>query len=162
MAKNLQLMVWHCLATPEGREVTKEDLAKWHLSPLSQGGRGWKQYGYRAFVHLDGNTEYLISNNDDNIVDPWEISNGVAGINSIANHFAYVGGVAKDGKTPKDTRTLSQYSAMAGLTKEFITKHPQIKVAGHAHFAPKACPCFDVENFCQEIGIPEENIYRKK
>lgn len=155
-------MVWHCLATPEGREVTKADLTRWHLGAVSQGGRGWKQYGYRAFVHLDGNTEYLIPNNDDDIVDPWEISNGVAGINSISNHFAYVGGVAEDGKTPKDTRTLFQYSAMAGLTREFVLKHPHVKVAGHYHFAAKACPSFDVERFCEEIGIPEKNIYRKK
>lgn len=161
MGQPLQFLVLHCLATPEGRDVTKSDLTKWHLGEPPV-GRGWKQYGYRAFIHLNGDIEYLIDNNDDDTVDPWEISNGVAGINSISNHISYAGGLAKDGKTPKDTRTPSQYASMAGFVLDFVKKHPQVKVAGHYHFANKACPSFDVEKFCEEIGVPEKNIYRKK
>lgn len=160
MGQQLQLLILHCLATPEGRDVTKDDLTKWHLSPPPI-GRGWKQYGYMAFIHLDGKIEYLTNNNGDDIVDPWEITNGVSGFNSISNHIAYAGGLAKDGITAKDTRTAAQYSSMAGFVLDFVKKHPQVKVAGHYHFANKACPSFDVEQFCEEIGVPEKNIYRK-
>lgn len=162
MAKKIKFLVLHCLATPEGREVTVADLTRWHKSPVSEGGRGWKQFGYRDFIHLDGTVDNLIPNNDDDFVDPWEISNGVAGINAESNHIAYVGGVAKDGKTPKDTRTAAQYSTMANYVLDFVNRHPHILVAGHNQFAAKACPSFDTVEFCREIGLPEENIYLGK
>lgn len=40
-----------------------------------------------------------MDNNEDANVDPWEITNGVAGYNSVSRHIVYAGGVAKDGKT---------------------------------------------------------------
>lgn len=64
-----------------------------------------KQVGYTDLFHLNGGVERLVDNNEDANVDPWEITNGVAGYNSVSRHIVYAGGVAKDGKTPKDTRT---------------------------------------------------------
>ena len=77
---NLKYLVIHCTATPEGREVSSEDIRRWHLS-APPAGRGWKQVGYTDMFHLDGSRERLVDNNEDNKVDPWEITNGVAGIN---------------------------------------------------------------------------------
>ena len=51
MAK-LKYLVIHCTATPEGREVSSADIRKWHTSPVSQGGRGWKQVGYLSLIHI--------------------------------------------------------------------------------------------------------------
>lgn len=45
MKKALQYLVIHCTATPEGREVSAADIRRWHTSPPSEGGRGWKQVG---------------------------------------------------------------------------------------------------------------------
>ena len=53
MAK-LKFLVLHCTATPEGREVSSDDIRTWHTNPVSKGGRGWKQVGYTDLIHLNG------------------------------------------------------------------------------------------------------------
>ena len=92
MAK-LKYLVIHCTATPEGREVSSADIRKWHTSPVSQGGRGWKQVGYTDLFHLQGGVERLVNNNEDAQVDPWEVTNGAKGYNSVSRHIVYAGGV---------------------------------------------------------------------
>lgn len=109
MAK-LQYLVIHCTATPEGREVSAADIRRWHTSP-APAGRGWKQVGYTDLFHLDGRVERLVANNEDANVDPWEITNGAAGYNSISRHIVYAGGCDASMK-PKDTRTAAQKEAL--------------------------------------------------
>ena len=92
-------LVLHCTATPEGREVTADEIRRWHTSAPPV-GRGWKQVGYTDMIHLDGRVERLVDNNEDAQVDSWEITNGAKGYNTTARHVVYVGGVAADGKTP--------------------------------------------------------------
>lgn len=152
MASKLQYLVIHCTATPQGREVTADEIRRWHTSP-PPAGRGWRQVGYRRLIHLDGSVSELVANNDDNIVDPWEITNGVAGKNSISQHWVYAGGVALDGKTPKDTRTQAQKDTLETLVKDFNRRFPTVKIVGHNHFAAKACPSFDVQTWLKQIGI---------
>ena len=157
MAK-LQYLIIHCTATPAGREVSSDEIRRWHQGapPL---GKGWKQVGYTDMFHLDGSRERLVDNNEDNNVDSWEITNGVAGINSVSRYIVYVGGIGKDGKTPKDTRTAMQRKAMQKYVLDFVRRFPDAKVAGHNQFSVKACPSFNVPGWCREIGVPEENIY---
>ncbi|WP_108822009.1 N-acetylmuramoyl-L-alanine amidase [Dysgonomonas sp. Marseille-P4361] len=152
MPNKLQYLVIHCTATPQGREVTADEIRRWHTSP-PPAGRGWRQVGYRRLIHLDGSVSELVANNDDNIVDPWEITNGVAGKNSISQHWVYAGGVALDGKTPKDTRTQAQKDTLETLVKDFNRRFPTVKIVGHNHFAAKACPSFDVQAWLKQIGI---------
>ena len=141
----LKYLVIHCTATPEGREVSAAELRHWHTDPVSKGGRGWKQVGYTDMFHLDGSVERLVQNNEDANVDPWELTNGAAGFNSVSRHIVYVGGLAKDGKTPKDTRTALQRSEMARYIREFHKRHPQVRIVGHRDLnRAKACPSFDV------------------
>ena len=78
MAK-LKYLVLLCTATPEGREVSSNDIRAWHTNPVSKGGRGWKQVGYTDLIHLNGEIERLVVNNEDANVDPWEITNGAKG-----------------------------------------------------------------------------------
>lgn len=158
MAK-LQYLVIHCTATPEGRKVTSGEIRKWHTSP-QPAGRGWMQVGYTDMIHLDGSVERLVDNNEDDNVDSWEITNGVIGKNSVSRHIVYVGGLSKDGKTAKDTRTIEQKNALKEYVLGFVEKHPDVKVAGHNQFAAKACPSFDVPGWLRSIGISEENIYK--
>lgn len=146
-------MVLHCTATPEGRDVSAAEIRRWHTSPVSAGGRGWKQVGYTDLVHLNGSVERLVANNEDAWVDPWEITNGAKGYNSISRHIVYAGGVAADGKTPKDTRTAAQKAALEKYVKDFHTAHPKVKIIGHNQVAAKACPSFDVSAWLREIGI---------
>jgi N-acetylmuramoyl-L-alanine amidase len=161
MSKQLTYLVIHCTATPEGREVSADEIRRWHTSPKPK-GRGWKQVGYSDIIHLDGTVENLVPYNDDDVVDSWEITNGASGINSISRHVVYAGGVsADDVKKAKDTRTWLQELAMITYVKETIARHPNIKVAGHNQFAQKACPSFNVPIWLMAIGVSDKNIYIK-
>ena len=61
----LKYLVIHCTATPEGREVSADEIRRWHTAPKAEGGRGWKQVGYTDMIHLDGKVERLVRNNED-------------------------------------------------------------------------------------------------
>lgn len=190
MGKPLELIVWHCTATPEGREVTADDIRRWHQAPLvlrdgrvrykrrtfqnieslpdeyiggvhikKITGNGWGQVGYTAMVHLDGRVEILVPYDDNGIIDPWEITNGAKGINGRSRHFVYVGGC--DSKlNPKDTRTPAQLETMKSITLKTLVESPCALVAGHYHFANKACPSFNVKEWGLSVGILLENLYQ--
>ena len=150
---NLKYLILHSTATPEGREVTSAQIRAWHTNPISRGGRGWKQVGYTDMIHLDGTIERLVENNEDAWVDPWEITNGASGYNSISRHVVYVGGVTKDGKTPKDTRTPQQLEAMEDYVRDFHRRFPHVRIIGHREVSATACPSFDVQKWLKSIGI---------
>ena len=192
----VKFLVLHCTATPEGREVTTDQIEIWHRGALKNAdgtytflgvnytlenlkkqtlklpggktvsadktcGRGWRQLGYTDMFMLDGKVERLTPNNDDGFVDAWEVTNGVAGINSISRHLVYVGGTDKEGKA-KDTRTGNQLAAMVKYVHDFVRKNPDVLVAGHNQFDKKACPSFDVPTWLRQIRISENNIYKPK
>lgn len=148
----LKYLVIHCTATAEGRDVTAAQLRAAHTNPVSKGGRGWRVVGYTDMIHLDGRIERLVDNNEDANMDPWEITNGAKGYNTVSRHVVYVGGLDKKRK-PKDTRTEAQKRAMAEYVKDFHRRHPDVKIIGHNEVAAKDCPCFDVQKYLKEIGI---------
>ena len=152
---SMKYLVLHCTATPEGREVTSGEIRHWHTDPVKKGGRGWKQVGYTDMIHLDGRVERLVRNNEDAEVDPWEVTNGAKGYNTVSRHVVYVGGVSKDGKTAKDTRTEAQLKAMTAYVRDFHERFPQIRIGGHGELpgVKKACPSFDVAAWLRSIGI---------
>ena len=155
----VEYLIIHCTATKEGKRVTGDDIRNWHLSPVSEGGRGWKQVGYRQLIRLDG-IEKLVGDNGDEFIDPWEITNGVAGYNSKSIHICYAGGLDENGK-PKDTRNPLQKRLMEGVVLNYIKKYPWIKVGGHYQLDKnKACPCFDVPKWLKGIGVTDKNILR--
>lgn len=148
MARKLKYLIIHCTDTPEGREVSKEDLHQWHIVE-----RGWSRLGYADLIHLDGQVENLIAYDDDDEVDRWEISNGAYGYNSISRHVVYAGG-----RRNKDTRTQEQIQALTEYVLDTIEKHPHIKVIGHNEVSNKYCPSFNVGDWLREIGVDENNI----
>lgn len=152
MSYELKYLVIHCTATAEGREVTSSEIRHWHTDPVSKGGRGWKQVGYTDMIHLDGKVERLVKNNEDARVDPWEITNGAKGYNSVSRHVVYVGGCDKKLKA-KDTRTAAQKAALKAYVLDFHRRFPKVKIIGHCEIASKACPSFDVRKWLKEIGI---------
>jgi N-acetylmuramoyl-L-alanine amidase len=184
MPKKLVNLILHCTATPEGRRVYPSDIKDWHTWPAlidgklkymgklynsdadlpvnvqGKRGRGWSQVGYSDMITLDGALFSLTPNNNDGIVDPWEITNGVAGVNSISRHIVYVGGCDKKMK-PKDTRTTAQKVALRSIVESVIASAPLVKVGGHYQFDKKKpyCPGFDVPAWLRSIGVKEQNIY---
>ena len=123
-------LIWHCTATPEGKEFTVADITAWHRA------RGFNTIGYHKVIHLDGSVS---EGRPESVVGAH-----VAGHNTNTIGYSYIGGVAADGKTPKDTRTAPQKATMMRLTVEAIAKYHLKKVSGHNQYAAKACPSFDV------------------
>ncbi len=157
MSKPMKYLVIHCTATKAGREVSSDEIRRWHTDPVCKGGRGWKQVGYTDMIHLDGRVERLVRNNEDANVDPWEITNGASGYNAISRHIVYVGGVdANDVNKAKDTRTPAQKEALKRYVRDFHMRFPQVKIIGHNQVASKACPSFDVPKWLKEIGINQK------
>ena len=157
--QKLKYLIIHCTATPECREVTKADIERWHLEE-----RGWSRVGYSDMVHLHGHLENLIPFDQDGHIDPWEISNGAKGYNSISRHIVYVGGCSNEKEEwmeyypAKDTRTPEQLNTLEIYIKYTILRHPDIKVIGHNQVANKSCPSFNVTFWLQSIGVDQKNI----
>lgn len=129
--RRIEEIIIHCTATPEGRDVSVATIRGWHI------GQGWKDIGYHWVVMLDGSIEPGRPES--------QVGSHVAGHNSGTLGVVYVGGVAADGKTPKDTRTPAQKAALLAHVKALIERYPTVKkVTGHNAYAAKACPSFDV------------------
>lgn len=128
-SRSINELVVHCSATPEGKPFTTEDIKKWHLD------RGFSDIGYHYVVYLDGSVHPGRS------VD--KVGAHCTNHNSNSIGICYIGGVAKDGKTPKDTRTPAQKVALINLLKDLLVLYPKASIHGHRDFANKACPSFD-------------------
>lgn len=156
----LTYLILHCSATPEGRDVQTKDIIAWHTAKPPV-GHGWSKVGYSDFITLNGVIHNLNVYNSDEWVDVNEVTNGVLGFNSISRHICYAGGMTKDNKAAKDTRTAAQLKSMEAYVKKTVAEHPGILVGGHNQFSSKACPSFDTVKWLRSIGIPEKNIYKK-
>lgn len=132
-------IILHCSATPEGRDVTAKDIDRMHRQ------RGFRKIGYHYFIRLDGTVE---KGRED-----WEVGAHCLDHNAKAIGICYAGGMSKDMKKPLDTRTPQQKEAMLGLVKELMKKYgiSKDRVYGHYMFANKACPCFNVEKYREEL-----------
>ena len=128
--RTIDKLIIHCSATPEGRAVTVEEIDSWHKE------RGFDCIGYHYIIYLDGSIHLgrSIEKAGAHCVNHNKNSIGVC----------YIGGLEKDCKTPKDTRTDAQRKAMRNLISELKAQYPNASIHGHHEFANKACPCFDV------------------
>lgn len=161
MQKELQFLIIHCTATPEGRSIHPDTVRRWHTLPPPS-GRGWSRVGYSDLVLLDGTRHRFVKHNNDSWVDANEITNGVAGFNSIARHVCYVGGMDKTGKQAKNTLTHEQNIMLSSIIAEVLSYAPNIKIAGHNQFSAKACPSFYVPTYLREnclTKVHDVNIY---
>ncbi|MDJ1498295.1 N-acetylmuramoyl-L-alanine amidase [Cytophagaceae bacterium DM2B3-1] len=152
-----QYLIIHCTATPAGRWITPDDVKRWHTAPKPY-GNGWKQVGYSDLILLDGSRHQFVKHNNDQVINPFEITNGVAGINSISRHLCYVGGLHSFHKAPLDSRTPQQISTILNIIDEVLSYAPNVKIAGHNQFDNKGCPSFFVPTWLKQLGISEQNI----
>ena len=129
--RNIKEIIVHCSATPEGKDFTTAQIKQWHLA------RGFSDIGYHYVIYRDGSIH----------TGRAESVSGAhcTGHNTISIGVCYIGGVASDGKTPKDTRTEAQKASLLKLLKQLKAKYPGSKIYPHYKFAAKACPCFNAE-----------------
>ncbi len=135
--RNITEIIVHCTATREGRVATVDEIRKWHRQ------QGWSDIGYHYVVYLDGTIH------EGRNVD---ISGAhCTGHNANSIGVVYVGGVALDGKTPKDTRTEKQRAGLLSLLMDLKKLYPNAKIRGHRDFSDKACPSFDATREYQKL-----------
>ena len=132
--RKISKLIIHCTATPEGRHHDVADIRRWHLK------RGFNDIGYHYLIHLDGTIE-----EGRNIS---RIGAHCSGQNRGSIGVCYVGGMSKDMKKAKDTRTKQQKDSLVKLMTELIYKYNKdMTIHGHYEFANKSCPSFDVSEY---------------
>ena len=135
--RNINKIIVHCSATPEGKNFTVKQIDACHRQ------RGFNGIGYHFVIYLDGSIH---------------VGRALAkagahckGYNAHSIGVCYIGGVATDGKTPKDTRTDAQKASLVKLITELRQQFPNASVHGHREFANKACPCFDARKEYKDL-----------
>jgi len=148
-ARAINAIVIHCSATPQGQQVTVQDIDRWHKA------NGWarqaaamarlnptlKSIGYHFVVALSGNV--FTGRGVD------EIGAHVGGSNARSIGICMVG---------MRRFTPAQWAALNTLVKQLRTDYPTARICGHRDFSPdlngdgiiqprewvKECPTFDV------------------
>ena len=114
--RKITLIIIHCSATPEGRNLDFETCRHDHIHH-----RGFKDIGYHFYITRDG---------------------GIHRGRSL-ERICYEGGLSAGG-IPADTRTLEQKAALLALLRELRAVLPEAIIVGHRDLNPlKGCPCFD-------------------
>ena len=130
--RKINKIILHCSATPEVAEANVEDIRRWHLR------RGF----FRHWLSLSNTPDGRIEKGR-----PIEKQGAhCSGQNGNSIGICYVGGMDKEMKKAKDTRTPQQKDALIYLMHELIYKYNQdMTIHGHNEFANKACPSFNVK-----------------
>lgn len=163
--RSINEIIVHCSATPEGKDFTVEDITSWHKA------RKFRTIGYHYVIYRDGTIH---------TGRPLEEEGAHCKENGHNKHsigVCYIGGLAADGKTAKDTRTPEQKKALLDLLKELKTKFPNATIHGHREFvcnnrnhgkcpgcammpneasciyATKACPSFNATREYKNMAV---------
>ncbi len=136
----IRYLTIHCAATPEGRDVKAGTIDDWDRAKFGQ-------VSYHGVIELDGT--YVVGLPDT------KKGAHVGGKNTGNIGICYVGGMDKQNKKPKDTRTDAQKATMRRIVIQYRAKYPGIVVRGHRDWSgvAKACPSFDVADWLRDIGL---------
>lgn len=136
--RKVNKIIIHCTATPEGRDVSIDEVRRWHVKQ-----RGWRDVGYHFLIRLDGTVEEG---------RPIEMTGAhTRGHNWDSIGIAYAGGMSKDMTEPKDTRTDEQKDSFVDLLCQLHDCYGGT-VYGHRDFSEKACPSFDAKTEYENIS----------
>ena len=140
--RKISLIIVHCSANRAGSAIRMADIDRYHRSI------GWIGCGYHYVIPTDGTIEHG---------RPEEMTGAHCKYhNSHSIGVCYVGGLAADGKTPKDTRTEAQKRALRVLLEDLHNRYPKALIAGHCDVDSKKphCPGFDVVREYQDLEPP--------
>lgn len=130
--RKINKIIIHCTATPEGREHDVADIRRWHLK------RGFNDIGYHYLIHIDGTIEEGRPINKQGA--------HCSGENRGSIGICYVGGMSKDMKKAKDTRTIKQKDSLILLMIQLMYKYNKdMTIHGHNEYSNKSCPSFNVQ-----------------
>lgn len=132
------MIILHCSATPEGRDIKAKDIKHWHVE-----GNHWQDIGYHYVIDLDGTIE---SGRDERMVGAH-----CTNYNSHSIGICYVGGCDKS-MNAKDTRTKEQKISMFKLVQKLMNRYGLTLKQVHCHYeyAQKSCPSFPIDRFRRE------------
>lgn len=133
----------HCAATPEGKVFTAAQISAMDIARNDLGNR----VAYHYVIELNGSIIQTLRHDQKGA--------HTGGHNTGNLGISYVGGVAADGKTPKDTRTVAQKASMLALLKRLRGQYPGVRIRGHRDWpgVHKACPSFDVPAYLKQVGL---------
>ena len=178
------ITLWHLGACKQsngtykflGKTYTLSELKKQYLTlpsgkkinAASTNGRGWTVVGYSDMINRKGELINLNPYTFDDTNDQWEITNGVAGKNSICRNIVLIGGWSKDGKIKNghidgdlkkpymkisNLYTKEQIKALVDYVNMYLEILPELKIVGHNDLSTKTCPNFLVSEFLKEYKI---------
>lgn len=140
--RKITLIIVHCTANRAGSALRMADIDRWHRS------MGWKGCGYHYVIPVDGSVE---------VGRPeYAVGAHCRHHNRHSIGVAYVGGLARDGKTPCDTRTEAQKVALRKLLEELLERYPRALIVGHCDLDPQKpyCPGFSCGEYHRQL--PEQ------
>ena len=140
--RKINKIIVHSSATRPSQDIGAEEIRDWHIK-----GNGWSDIGYHFVIRRDGTREL----GRDIALSGAHCKNQ----NSRSLGICLVGGATEnDVKIGENNFTDAQFKELQTLLKQLLTEHPNIvRIAGHRDFANKACPCFDVQGFCEKHEI---------
>ena len=129
----VKFLVVHCADSKSTMDVTVETLRQWHVKE-----RGWSDIGYHFFIKFDGTVHKCRS----------EEYQG-AHCKTVNNKSIAI--CIEGGFGGRDNYTPIQKHALMGLLTDKKEQYPNASIIGHNHLDDKACPCFDVVSWYDEI-----------
>lgn len=138
--REINFIVLHCAATPNGRKFKAEDVERWHRERMDWGPSPSGKYtGYHWMIGING--EVWAGRL------PNEVGVHAKGYNK--NSFGIMlFGMSK--YTPK------QWDSLKNLLTLLMSEYPEAKVIGHNELSPKDCPGFDVQEYIENGLEPNE------
>ncbi len=164
MARAINTIIIHCSATPNGREVSAEEIDHWHrdrgfrrqTSEIGFNEPTLKHIGYHYTVHPEG---YVRVGRGER-----EVGAHVRGHNRRSIGICVIG---------TDQFNQEQWEMLSGLVRGLLQRYPNAKVVGHRDLSPdkdgdgtvephewlKTCPGFDVQAWVESGMKPlPENV----
>lgn len=128
--RELNRIILHCTATPSWREVSVDEIRRWHVE-----GNGWSDIGYHYVILLDGTVARG---------RPLDVAGAhVKGHNKDSIGVVYVGGTDVTGQ-PQDTLNSNQLFGLYKVVTSLRNLFGPLTLHGHNEFSDKACPSFIV------------------
>ena len=125
---DINKIVIHCSATPNGRPTSAADIHNWHKQ------KGWSGIGYHYVIGVKGKL-------DQGRPEYWQ------GAHAKGHNYKSLG-VCIIGT---DIYSKEQWSTLENLVRELLIKYPDAEVIGHNEVSDKTCPGFDVQWWIKEI-----------